>query len=69
MSTDTPRKELLEQARVLTKWLLETEDWRPYRGSVEIEQCSHLDRMQHIKPMINAMDVEVRLVYPMVLQS
>ena len=62
MSADVHSKGLLEQAGVLTKWLLETDEWRPYRGNVEIGQCSHPDRMEHIKPMIKAMNVEVRLV-------
>lgn len=57
-------KELLEQARVLTDWLLGTADWRPYRGNLEIEQCSHPDRVQHIRPVISALNVEVSFVYP-----
>lgn len=69
MSADTPSRELLEQAEVLTIWLVETEEWRPYRGNIEIEQCSHLNRIKHIIPMIKAMNVEVKLVYLVVLQS
>ena len=59
MSADAPSKELLEQAGALTKWLLGNEQWQPYRGKAEIEQCSHSDRKQRVKPVINAMNMQV----------
>jgi hypothetical protein len=61
MSADVPGKEVLDQAGVLAGWLLENEQWRPYRGSAEIAQCSHPDRGQRVKPVIDAMNV---VVYP-----
>ena len=41
MSADIPSKELLEQMGALGKWLIMNEQWQPYRGTAEIEQCSH----------------------------
>lgn len=59
MSADEPRKEVLDQADVLAGWPLENEQWRPYRGGAEIAQCSHPDRRQQVKPVIDAMNVVV----------
>lgn len=64
MTADVPSKELLEQAGALAKWLLANEHWQPYRGTAEIEQCSHPERKQRVKPVINAMSVEVSSKYP-----
>ena len=59
MSADVPSKEALDQAGVLAGWLRENDQWRSYRGSAEIAQCSHPDRTQRVKPVINAMNVAV----------
>ena len=64
MTADVPSKELLEQAVALAKWLLGNEHWQPYRGMAEIEQCSHPERKQRVKPVINAMNVEVSSKHP-----
>jgi hypothetical protein len=58
----TPSKEILEQADVLAEWLQqisEKEHWRPYRGNVEIEQCSHPDRTNKVRSLISAGNMEV----------
>ena len=59
MSADVPDKEALDQAGNLVEWLIKNENWRPYRGSDKIVQCSHPDRMQRIKPLIDAMNAAV----------
>src|SRR5882757_4716712 len=69
MSADVPSKELLEQAGILAKWLLGIENWQPYRGTAKIEQCSHPDRKQRVKPVINAMNVEVSSKYSCVFMQ
>ena len=46
MSASVSRKKALDQAGVLAGWPMENEQWRPYRGSAEIAQCSHPDRTQ-----------------------
>ena len=67
MSDDVPSKDLLEQAGALSTWLVRSEHWQPYRGMAEIEQCSHPDRKQRLKPVINAMKVEVSSKCPIYL--
>ncbi|KFY96763.1 hypothetical protein V500_02313 [Pseudogymnoascus sp. VKM F-4518 (FW-2643)] len=63
MSVAPASKEVLEQADVLAAWLQQISDdehWRPYRGSVEIEQCSHPDRTSRVRPLISAGNVETK---------
>jgi hypothetical protein len=62
MSVAPASKEVLEQADILAAWLQQISDeehWRPYRGSVEIKQCSHPDRSSRVKALIDAGNVEV----------
>ncbi len=62
MSVAPASKEVLEQADVLAAWLQQISDdenWRPYRGSVEVEQCSPPDRTSRVRPLISAGNVEV----------
>jgi hypothetical protein len=59
---DIERKEALEQVDVLATWLRgipEREYWRPYRGSVAVEQCSHPNRAAKVKGLISAENVHV----------
>lgn len=59
MSADVSSKEVLDQASLLAEWLLKKEQWRSYGGSAEIAQCSHPDRIQRVKAVINVMNVAV----------
>jgi hypothetical protein len=46
----------------LTAWLQgisETDDWRPYQGSNEVQQCSHPDRTIRVEPLVRAAEIKV----------
>jgi hypothetical protein len=61
--SDIGRNEALEQVYALATWLQgipEREYWRPYRGSVAVEQCSHPNRAAKVKGLISAENVHVR---------
>jgi hypothetical protein len=46
----------------LTAWLQgisETDDWRPYQGSNQVQQCSHPDRTIRVEPLVRSAEIEV----------
>lgn len=60
MSNNTQISEVLEQANDLAGWLSQVTDrnWATYRGSHQIEQCSHPDRTKKIINLIRAVRLE-----------
>lgn len=72
MSVAQVSKEVQEQADALAAWLRQISDdehWRPYRGSIDIEQCSHPDRITRVRSLISAGNVEVYSNIPAALVS
>jgi hypothetical protein len=55
----------LKEIDELTAWLQgisETNDWRPYQGSNEVQQCSHPDQTIRVEPLVRAAEIEVSLI-------
>jgi hypothetical protein len=53
----------LKEIDELTAWLQgisETNDWRPYQGSNEVQQCSHPDQTIRVEPLVRAAEIETR---------
>ncbi|KAH8695689.1 hypothetical protein BGW36DRAFT_205991 [Talaromyces proteolyticus] len=62
MEPSSQTKEVLDQVRTLATWLndvLDEDYWRPYRANVDVEQCSHPDRVNKIRPLISTGNIEV----------
>jgi len=65
--TSSLRSDILEQVGSLAQWALENGSWRQYLGEESIDGCTHRDKGSKLAPVVEAMNLDVRLNYFLII--